>query len=166
MKAIQATALFLFFLLVLPVTVYANSSWVWLTDARPYHLLPLAILLTLVIEIGALWNIARVENRWRSVCVVGLANLLSFCAPYLWELGNAGDMNYSATMALDRMPIYTVGLFYLLLTLIVEVPVVIELLAQDAKAGKKILRRVAIGSNLLTTLLVFGVERVLCYGQW
>lgn len=36
----------------LATTAYANSSWIWLTRGQPYELLPLAVLVTLVIETG------------------------------------------------------------------------------------------------------------------
>ena len=54
-----------FLLCILPQTVYADSSWVWLTDMRPIFILPVAAVLTIVIETVVIWGVCKPGRIWK-----------------------------------------------------------------------------------------------------
>ena len=60
--------------LTMPLTAYANSSWHWVSATRPYDLLPLVIIATMLIEIISINYVARIRNLKRVIPVVSLAN--------------------------------------------------------------------------------------------
>ena len=60
---------------------------------------------------------------------------------------------------------FTVSLFYLLITLLVEFPIVYLFLRKKA-SNKKVLIAVIIAANVLTTVMTFAVEHIFCHGEW
>ncbi len=151
-------------MLTLSLTAAANSSWHWISKMRPYDLMPLAAAVTLALETVLINRFARLQNTKKVFSFVLFANVLSFAAPYLFEHATSGGI-YTFDRLLDAAPIYTVGIVYLVMTLIVEVPVVYAALRKDAQK-KTVLLWTIIGSNVLTTAAVLFMERTLCYGQW
>nr|WP_106789608.1 hypothetical protein [Massilistercora timonensis] len=120
-------------------TVWANSSWVWLTDRQPYQLLPAAAALTI---------------------------LLSFCLPYLFIWLEGREMGFRGfAEIIEKGPNYIVGTIYLILTVVAEVPVVCWGLRKEILDKKKGCLLAAV-VNVLTTVMVAVIERILCYGQW
>lgn len=110
---------------MLPATASGNSSWIWLSEARPYDVLPFVAVITIVIEAAAIWYVLGKQHLLKIAIVVVIANLLSFAAPY-WFL-------YDETLRMPLKPFpelmeyghyYTVGVIFLLMTLLVELPVV------------------------------------------
>ena len=69
----------------IPVTVYANSSWHWVSKTRPLDLLPIVIVITLLIEIISINFIPKIRNLKLVIPSVGLANIVSFLMPYFYE---------------------------------------------------------------------------------
>ena len=68
-KHLSALLLILIFMPVLMLNVYANSSWVWISETRPYDILPFVIVITLVIEISFIYFIGIIiknKRRWHS----------------------------------------------------------------------------------------------------
>ena len=51
-----------FILFVIPQTVFADSSWIWLTDYRPFDILLPVALATIVIEVLSIWLIPHTEK--------------------------------------------------------------------------------------------------------
>lgn len=151
------------FLLLFPLTVSANSSWQWISETRPYDVLPVVVILTLLIEILSICFIPNVKALPKVVFFVILANILSFAAPYLFLYLTSSL--YTFEQALERMPYYTVGIVYLIVTLIVEIPTVFLGLKKSANNSKKLLLT-AIGANVVTTVLTAVVERIFCRGSW
>lgn len=151
-------------MLMLSVPAAANSSWHWISTMRPYDLMPLAAAVTLALETILINRIVRLQNAKKVFSFVLLANVLSFAAPYLFEHATSGGI-YTFERLLDAAPIYTVGMVYLVMTLLVEVPVVYAALRRDAEK-KAVLLWTIIGSNVLTTAAVLLMERTLCYGEW
>ena len=143
-------------------TVFANSSWHWVTDTAPINLLPFVAIGTLIIETLAINIIPKINKPLKVFAVVAIANLLSFLMPYILL---AGEPPYYSIKAAFRCPFYTVGLVFLFMTLAVELPVVYFTLRKKVENKKRLLL-VIIGSNVVTTVLVAIVERVLCYGRW
>jgi len=150
--------------LMFPIDISANSSWHWISAQRPYDLLPLVAVVTLAAETFAVDHFGRVKRFPKTVWVVILANLLSFAAPYvLTYLSNVSV--YTFAQMVEHLPIFTVGVCYLLLTLGVEGPVVYFSLRGDVREQERLLAVIGI-SNLATTLFVALAERCLCHGSW
>jgi len=56
------TILIILTTVIFPVTVYANSSWHWISKTRPFDILPIIIIVTLLIEIFAINIISGIHN--------------------------------------------------------------------------------------------------------
>ncbi len=162
-------------ILSVPITVYANSSWRWISETRPLDMLPIVVVITLVIEIISIDFIPKVRNIKLVIPVVFIANILSFLVPYAWEgiddknVYSAVNSGFDLFTAVDytssRCPVYTVSAVYLFITLIVETPAVYLLLRNSVKS-RRLLLGVIIGANTVTTLITILIENVFCYGQW
>jgi hypothetical protein len=164
---IMKTAVFAGILLAfLPIAVYANSSWHWVTTS-PFTVLPFAVIATLLIEKAAVVKIGKVPNSRRTLIIICAANLLSFIAPYLERayrfIPTSGE--YAIMAAFNKGPFYIVLSGYLILTVIVELPLVFYLLREES-ANKKNLFMSILLSNTVTTLLVAVLERIICIGRW
>ena len=150
-------------------TVSANSSWHWVT-VSPFVVFPFAVVFTLLIETVAIKKIARTASLKKTLLVVGLANLASFLAPYLFRawrsIPTSGGFNLLD--AFNRGPYYIILGGFLALTLLVEVPVVVWLLHRELpeKTTRTRLIFTTVIANIVTTLLVAVCERLLCRGQW
>lgn len=104
-------------------TVYANSSWYWISTTRPYDVLPYVAAITLVAETLAVNYICHIRRPVKVFLVMLLGNLVSFCIPYIGALLDPvfhipGHPWQSVLMYAESLPFYTVGAFYLLLTII------------------------------------------------
>lgn len=161
-KCVPAAAALLC-MVCLAVPAFADSSWVWISETRPYDVLAWVAMATLVIETGIIWYVGKTGKLWKVFGVVVLGNLLSFAAPYVLA---ACDPIYPFMQALKSLPIYTVGWVYLLMTLLVELPIEYSLLKKDAGERTRPLLYAVIASNVLTTVMVAVVERIFCYGRW
>lgn len=149
--------------LSIPQTVYANSSWMWFTKTAPYELLPFVAALTIAIEYIMILKLLDIRKKNKLLVVVCLANLLSFLLPYgatFYASGYESIMNLFA-----GMDFYTINLGYLLLTLLIECPVVYGVIADEVKNNKKCMGIIAL-SNIVTTVLVIIIERISCKGKW
>ena len=137
---------------------YANSSWYWASKVLPWHLLPFIIIFTLIIEIGFIHCLCKTD--WiRTIIVISIANLVSFGVPFL-----------SATFSVvhpfpQSLEDYhsIVNSIYLILTLVIEVPIVTAFLKTENKTR---LLTVAIIANIITTLMVLLVEELFCWGYY
>lgn len=157
---------------ILPSTVFANSSWRWLTD-DPLTILPLAVIFTLLVEIFAIYlcNKTTKLKLWRVGLVVTGANLASFLLPYLFLGFEAHHLTYTSNIfeaiqyMMEKGPYYIVGFVFLFLTLVIEGPVVYFALKNSIKNEKKLIISIVV-VNCITTLAVAIVEHVICRGQW
>lgn len=149
-----------------PAAVYANSSWHWVT-ASPMTLFPFAVLLTLFLETMAIAKFGRVKNPKKVFLVVAAANLLSFLAPYIERayrfIPTSGG--FRLWSAFEKGPYYMVLSGYLLLTVIIELPVVYLLLRKESGSRKWLAGSILV-SNIVTTLAVAIIERLACIGSW
>ncbi len=169
--AITATILTITF----PITAYANSSWCWVSQTRPYDLLPIAIIVTLLIEVLSINYIAKIRNLKIVIPVVSLANLLSFLFPYLWI--TIDPMNVYAMFpdgeglfgiierSVEHTPVFTISIFYLILTLLIEMPIVFLFLRNKVVKKHNLILTIII-TNTITTALTFALERIFCRGAW
>ncbi len=145
----------------LSLTASANSSWHWISSTRPYDLLPVVIAVTLTVETLALTRIAKVQPFSKVLCIVLLANSVSFAVPYVF----VDHTPYTFYQALEHVPMYTVGVAYLIMTLLAEIPVVYFTLRKHTDRPKRLLW-VTIGANAVTTALAALAERLFCRGSW
>ena len=151
---------------LLATPVFANSSWRWLSDTRPYDLLPIAIVMTLTIEILVINFLPRVNKLPKTAFWVTLSNLMSFGSTYLVTYLSSGVVKSFDEM-LEYTPVYTIGLWSFLLTAAVEIPLVQWKLSKgfDEKRQCRLLVTL-LCVNALTTALVFTLERTLAPGKW
>ena len=155
-------------LMLVPSIVSANSSWHWISSTRPIDILPFVILVTLLIETLMIIKLNKINSIVKPIVVIIIANLMSFVMPFLVyflpnELGMSGYENF--LKMINHWPTYIAGIGYLFMTLVIEVPIVYNLLKKECD-NKKMFLKVIIAANILTTLLTALAERVICVGQW
>jgi hypothetical protein len=153
-------------LLCLPITAYANSSWHWLTTS-PITILPFAVISTLLVETILIVKFGKVKKQIKAFGIVTLANLISFLAPYVERayrfIPTSGGFRLSA--AFNKGPYYIVLAGYLFLTIIIELPVVFLWLKKDTESVKSLAMSI-LTANIITTLGVALIERIVCVGRW
>ena len=150
-------------LLVLSQFVFADSSWCWLTDTRPFDILPPVALTTIVIEVLAIWLIPNTGKFMKTAVAVILANAASFLLPYALLLNDPVYPKFDDM--LNAGPNYIVGAGFVILTLVLEIPIVYNLLKKHVDSKKKLLWSI-IGSNIVTTAMVAVIERMVTDGYW
>jgi hypothetical protein len=151
---------------LLPAAAYANSSWHWVTTS-PMTVFPFAVIITLLIETFAVAKYGKVSNTKKSILVIGLANLLSFLAPYLERayrfIPTSGG--FSIFAAFNKGPYYMVLSGFLLLTVVIELPLIFFMLREYTSSKKSLFVSILL-SNIATTVIVAGLERLICIGRW
>ena len=157
----------LLFLASIPlVTVaYANSSWIWISETRPWDILPWVIVGTLVIEILAIRLFGGEKKLGRIALFVTLGNLISFLVPYLLKWISYAIQGFDFDKYLNHAPSFIVGLGFLALTLIVELPLVYFTVKPKDAPNHRLLYTI-IGANIVTTALTAIAEQTLCRGHW
>jgi len=151
------------YIALIPAAAYADSSWCWLTDNRPFDILPPVALATIVIEVLAIWLIPHTEKFIKTAIAVILANAASFLLPYAICLND--PVYHDFDRVLDAGPNYIVGIGFLMLTFMIEIPIVYNLLKKHVESRRKLLWTI-VGSNIITTVMVAIVERVVTDGYW
>ena len=152
-----------FVLLIIPQAVFADSSWCWLTDTRPFDILPPVALATIVIEVLAIWLIPNTGKLMKTAVAVILANAASFLLPYALLLNDPVYPKFDDM--LNAGPNYIVGAGFVILTLVPEIPIVYNLLKKHVDSKKKLLWSI-VGSNIVTTAMVAVIERMVTNGYW
>ena len=150
-------------LFLMPQTVFADSSWVWLTDTRPFDILPPVALATIVIEVLAIWLIPHTGKLIKTAVAVTLGNAASFLFPYALMLADQVYPKFDDV--LNAGPNYIVGFEYMLLTLFIEIPIVYTILEKHVDSKKKLVWSI-VGSNIVTTAMVAVIERMVTDGYW
>ena len=151
-------------ILLIPQSIYADSSWYWISEKRPFDILPFVAIGTILIEVMWIRYATRMKELGKVVFVVVVANLVSFVAPYIIEYLS---MSWYGSFfdVIDSSPMFTVNVGFLLLTLVVEIPIVYNLLKKYV-ANKKMLMWHTLYANVATTMMVVIVERLICSGLW
>ena len=103
-----------------PVNVFADSSWVWISEKRPFDILPWVALGTILIEWLSIWLIPKTGNAFKVLGIVIVANAASFLLPYAFL---KADLSWYGTFEhiLDSGPHYIVSGVFLMLTIIIIV---------------------------------------------
>lgn len=165
-KLITNTVTTSMLIFIFSLTAFANSSWAWISETRPYDVLPFVAIATLIIETAALNGFLKIGNWHRVFTGVLIGNLISFAVPYIGYSNTTPYADYlSLPEILNRGPFYTVGTAFLIMTLAVELPFMYFWLKKDVK-NKRLLVLVTVLANVVTTAMVAVVERVLCEGHW
>ncbi|MBR2417106.1 MAG: hypothetical protein IKB12_00605 [Clostridia bacterium] len=164
-KAITNTTITALLILAFSFTAFANSSWVWISETRPYDVLPFVAIATLIIETAALNLILKTGNWHKVFSGVLIGNLISFAVPYIGYSNTPPYYDMPLSYILERGPFYTVGAAFLFLTVAVELPFIYFWLKKDVK-NKKLLVLVTVVANVVTTAMVALVERLLCEGYY
>lgn len=151
-------------------TSYADSSWYWISTTRPYDVLPYVAAVTLAAETLAVNWICRIHRPLKVFLVMLLGNLISFSLPYIGASFDPvfhipGHPWHSVSMYAESLPFYTVGAFYLLLTIAAELPVEYSMLRRSAPDSRRLLYTI-VGANTATTIFVAVTERLFCRGHW
>jgi hypothetical protein len=154
-------------LLLFPVSAFADSSWAWLTDARPIYILPFAVVFTVTIEVFIISKYNHIKKIWIVLLVICLSNSLSFCAQYILAVVVDPNDNcgYTFQDTIDNLPTYMVTAYYYILTIFVELPVVFLCLYRYVQNRTKLILTIII-ANTITTALVAICERLICVGSW
>lgn len=160
--------LFIAFVCVCSVrSVHANSSWIWLTKTEPYEILPIAAGLTIFIEVTMIALMLHIRNVPKIFFVIITANLVSFFVPYILSYFSMKEM-YGAIGIADAFasgPYYIVGLGYFIFTIVLEFPIVYKGLKKEIENKRRSIWVICM-ANVITTIMVGFIERILCYGQW
>ena len=156
-------------IMLLPVSVFADSSWVWISEKRPFDILPWVALETILIEWLSIWLIPKTGHALKVLGIVIIANAASFLLPYAFL---KADLSWYGTFEhiLDSGPHYIVSGVFLLLTLLIEMPIVYNVLKSKVHKSKvqdkKKLQLAIIVSNIITTVGVAIIERIITEGHW
>lgn len=163
MKKICLLLLEILLFIIMPLQALANSSWHWLT-IRPWDLLPIAVVITLLIETLAIAFLGRISDKKWVFIVVCIANLFSFLAPYVFRMINYWSIFGDGSKGIDG-PYYIVGTLYLILTILIELPVVYAFLVTKTESKIRLIYSIVL-SNIITTALTYGIEKIFCHGTW
>ncbi len=170
-QLLSTTVIIFLLTLMLPLTASANSSWHWISATNPLDVFPLVVIITLVTETFLIKKFVRPENIKTSklFCIITFANLLSFLVPYASEFNEWIEYKwydgYPFHEWVMKTPFYTTGAGFMIITLLIEVPVVFLALRKRTDNKKRMLIVVTV-ANVITTVIVAVIERMLCYGSW
>ena len=164
-KAITNTTTTALLVFAFSFTAFANSSWVWISETRPYDVLPFVAIATLAIETAALNLILKIGNWHKVFSGVLIGNLISFAVPYIGYSNTTPYYDMPLSYILERGPFYTVGAAFLFLTVAVELPFMYFWLKKSVK-NKKLLVLVTVIATVVTTAMVALVERFFCEGYY
>lgn len=153
------------FLQVFTFTAFANSSWAWISETKPYDVLPWVAIGTLLIEALSIIFFAKIKYSFAVFTIVTIANAISFATPYLVNFLIYYEEGFPFKDYLDSWPSYTVGILFCVVTIIIEFPIVYFLLKDDENSNKRLVCTIII-SNIVTTILVAIIERIFCTGSW
>lgn len=165
-RTITNTAITILLIGCFTLTAFANSSWVWISETRPYDVLPFVIVGTLLIETAAINLLLKVGNWHKVFSGVLIGNLISFAVPYIGYSNTTPYAGYyTLGEILNRGPYYTVGGAFLIITVLVELPFMYFWLKKVVTDKKKLIA-VTVIANVVTTFAVAAVERIFCEGHY
>ena len=163
-SALRIWIMIMALIVLLPANAFADSSWVWISEIRPFDILPWVALGTILIEWLSIWLIPKTGHALKVLGIVIIANAASFLLPYAFL---KTDLSWYGTFEhiLDSGPHYIVSGVFLLLTLLIEMPIVYNVLKSKVQ-DKRVLQLTIIVSNVITTAVVAIIERLITEGHW
>lgn len=162
--ALRISIMIMALMALFSLNAFADSSWVWISEKRPFDILPWVALGTILIEWLSIWLIPKTGHALKVLGIVMIANAASFLLPYAFL---KADLSWYGTFEhiLDSGPHYIVSGVFLLLTLLVEMPIVYNVLKSKVQDKKKLQLTIII-SNMITTAGVAIIERLITEGYW
>lgn len=164
MKRFLHTAeILLIVLLGLTQPVLAWSAWNWTSAMTPLNLLPVMIVVAISIEIVVIRRCIKADFKpvaWR----IALINCLSLVAPYGLEWLMSMPVGSDFLGYIEQWRIYTISWGYGILTVAVEIPILYRQFS--ARFENQNLLANLLEANLLTTAIIFVIERIACEGAW
>lgn len=142
-----------------PLFAKARTAWVWTTDGRPFSFLLAFALGALALETLLLPAIAPGQKKTKVLEVLCLGNLVTFLLPYL--LRYLGEV-YEIISPSDH---YVVGVLFLVVLLVLEVPVEYNLLHRDDSPNPRLLAGLLV-ANAVSTAGIALLERLAFHGYW
>lgn len=152
-------------LALVPAGASANSSWMWISQTRPFDVLPWVIVLTLAIETWGIWRFGQTDSWKRTLACVTLANLVSFLLPYAIRIATFTSQGFDAAKYINSWPSWIIGGIYLALTLFAELPLVYAAMRRHTASRTRLIAAIG-AANVITTALCALIERTLCRGRW
>lgn len=155
--------------------VYADTHetlpWVWLSNNRPWDIAVWLLAIAIVVETLAIWWVPKTGTPKMGMLVrialtVTAANIVSLLLPYYMFYG--ADLNMYYTNFQEYIEVgygYFVGRFYVLLTFLVESPLVAFSLFFCTEKRKTLFITV-FASNIATTIIVALIERAYAPLTW
>ncbi|MBR2675071.1 MAG: hypothetical protein IKE52_06455 [Mogibacterium sp.] len=144
--------------------VYANSSWYWISELRPFDILPWVVLGTILVEWLIIYLVPKTGQCAKVLGLVIIANTASFLLPYLFlKMSNSWYGTFERI--LDSGPHYIVSGVYLVLTIVIEFPIMYEGLKKNVE-DTKLLNKTILVANIITSIGVAVVERLITEGSW
>jgi hypothetical protein len=159
----------LIFILLNILPVYANSSWYWFAG-NPITILPYIIIGTLFVEIFSLIMFNKIKQKILFAITVIIANFASFLLPYIYMgLNDEMELNYGFIEMLnyniDKLPMYIINIGYLIVTLVIEIPIVYAIFNNKVENKRKFICSIAI-INIITTIIIAIIEHIIYKGKW
>ena len=166
MKKYNFLSSFLIALLLMftfPTVISASEySWTWLSDVRPYHLLPLTVAVASTVESLSLIYVAKVTYKSKTVFFTILCNIISFAAPYvaihLFDDEGLASIETSNPYGILRIAYVGAILFFEWIAIFIA-------LGDYVESEKRLLWTI-FGSNAVTTVLVIIIENILAPGRF
>ena len=123
-----------------------------------------AIIGTVAIETICIYLATHKNCFLKTIITVSIANLASFLIPYLF-VRLVPKLLYTYEQMKEHTPLFMIGAGYFIVTILFELPIVFLTMRKQFNANKQA-ALIIIGSNLLTTIMVFFVERFYAPGAW
>ena len=124
-----------------------------------------------MVEVITVCTVTQIAKPLKASLLIIMANLLSFLLPYiimgLVPVIYMEDLNFFEMINFyaNRHPTYIVGIAFLLFTLLIEIPIIYNLLKKDV-ANKKCLFFSTVAVNCATTFVLAVIERIVFRGSW
>ena len=108
-SALRISIMIMALMALFSLNAFADSSWVWISEKRPFDILPWVALGTILIEWLSIWLIPKTGHALKVLGIVMIANAASFLLPYVFL---KTDFSWYGTFEdiLDSGPHYSVKL--------------------------------------------------------
>ena len=128
------------------------------------------MILTLTIETWGVIYFGKIPKKLRAFIAVAFANIVSFLVPYIYSTFRLSKFygsgwTYAWERSFNNGPNFIIGLYYLFLTLCIEIPLVYFSIRGSCRNKKTLIFTIVI-VNIITTIVVAVLERIICQGQW
>ena len=104
-SALRISIMIMALMALFSLNAFADSSWVWISEKRPFDILPWVALGTILIEWLSIWLIPKTGHALKVLGIVMIANVASFLLPYAFL---KADLSWYGTFeCILRRPVAT-----------------------------------------------------------